>query len=180
MLLRGMHDHGCDDIHIIVTDLKRQEMDDVARYFRVLCESTYHRFSGLKPSVERQIELERKFTHSIVLPSFASDNLLSVDIRLTNALNRQRRTPCFPQIDLTFRALLYEKVCYLLLSHVTRITDWLVLFSFRSPLSSCFFHTSPHPTLKSFSLTRYSFLLRTFSMISLRAVPIPVATTTAR
>ena len=29
MLLRGMHDHGCDDIYIIVTDMKRQEMDDV-------------------------------------------------------------------------------------------------------------------------------------------------------
>jgi hypothetical protein len=35
MLLRGMHDMGCDDIHIIVTDLKRQEMDDVAEYFKV-------------------------------------------------------------------------------------------------------------------------------------------------
>jgi len=26
MLLRGMHDHGCDDIFIIVTDMKRAEM----------------------------------------------------------------------------------------------------------------------------------------------------------
>jgi hypothetical protein len=35
MMLRGMHDLGCDDIHIIVTDLKRQEMDDVSEYFKV-------------------------------------------------------------------------------------------------------------------------------------------------
>lgn len=30
-------------------------------------------------------------------------------MRLTHALHRQRRTPCFPQIDLTFRAILHEK-----------------------------------------------------------------------
>lgn len=30
-------------------------------------------------------------------------------MHLTHALDRQRRTPCFPQIDLTLRAILYEK-----------------------------------------------------------------------
>lgn len=30
-------------------------------------------------------------------------------MRICHALVRQRRTPCFPQIDLTLRALLYEK-----------------------------------------------------------------------
>lgn len=30
-------------------------------------------------------------------------------MRITHTLNRQRRTPCFPQIDLTLRAILYEK-----------------------------------------------------------------------
>jgi hypothetical protein len=30
-------------------------------------------------------------------------------MRITHTLNRQRRTPCFPQIDLIFRAILYEK-----------------------------------------------------------------------
>jgi hypothetical protein len=30
-------------------------------------------------------------------------------MRLTHALHRQRRTPCFPQIDLTLRAILFEK-----------------------------------------------------------------------
>lgn len=30
-------------------------------------------------------------------------------MRLTHTLHRQRRTPCFPQIDLTFRAILHEK-----------------------------------------------------------------------
>lgn len=31
------------------------------------------------------------------------------DMRLDNSFLKQRRTPCFPQIDLTFRAILYEK-----------------------------------------------------------------------
>ena len=30
-------------------------------------------------------------------------------MRLTHTLHRQRRNPCFPQIDLTLRAILYEK-----------------------------------------------------------------------
>ena len=30
-------------------------------------------------------------------------------MRLTHTLHRQRRTPCFPQIDLTLRAVLHEK-----------------------------------------------------------------------
>jgi MYND finger len=30
-------------------------------------------------------------------------------MKLTHALHRQRRTPCFPQIDLTLRAILFEK-----------------------------------------------------------------------
>ncbi|KNZ73165.1 hypothetical protein J132_01000 [Termitomyces sp. J132] len=72
MLLRGMHDVGCDEIYIIVTDLKRQEMDDVTEYFKMVC-----RYSS--------------------------------DMRLTHTLLRQRRTPCFPQIDLVVRALLYDK-----------------------------------------------------------------------
>lgn len=33
----------------------------------------------------------------------------SSDMRLSHTLHRQRRTPCFPQIDLTFRAILQEK-----------------------------------------------------------------------
>ncbi|KAG6830579.1 hypothetical protein H0H92_016030 [Tricholoma furcatifolium] len=38
MLLRGMHDVGCDDIYIIVTDMKRQEMDDASEYFKMICD----------------------------------------------------------------------------------------------------------------------------------------------
>lgn len=64
-----MHDHGSDDIYIIVTDLKRQEMEDVTHYFKTLCESTYHRFDNLKPSLERQIELERQLLCFASLPS---------------------------------------------------------------------------------------------------------------
>jgi hypothetical protein len=32
-----------------------------------------------------------------------------IDMRITHTLNRQRRTPCFPQMDLIFRAILYER-----------------------------------------------------------------------
>ncbi|TFK52315.1 hypothetical protein OE88DRAFT_1734334 [Heliocybe sulcata] len=87
MLLRGMHDHGCDEMFIIVTDMKRKEMDDVTEYFKLVCRSTFGRTP--KPSVEQQILLEH--------------------MRLSHTLNKQRRLPCFPQIDLTFRAILHEK-----------------------------------------------------------------------
>ncbi|KAF7314632.1 MYND finger domain-like protein [Mycena kentingensis (nom. inval.)] len=88
MLLRGMHDAGgCDEIYILVTDLKRQEMDQVTAFFKLVVSSTFGR--TCKPSVEQQIQYEH--------------------MRISHALARQRRTPCFPQIDLTFRALLYEK-----------------------------------------------------------------------
>ncbi|KAF8555267.1 hypothetical protein OG21DRAFT_932561 [Imleria badia] len=88
MLLRGMHDHGGDDVYIIVTDLKRQEMDDVTEYFKLVCR---HAYGGrtCKPSIASQIQYEH--------------------MRLCHTLLKQRRTPCFPQIDLAFRAILYEK-----------------------------------------------------------------------
>ncbi|EIW81204.1 hypothetical protein CONPUDRAFT_165415 [Coniophora puteana RWD-64-598 SS2] len=87
MLLRGMHDHGCDDIYIIVTDMKRQEMDDVTEYFKLVCQQTIGR--TCKPSMERKIQYEH--------------------MRLSHTLLKQRRTPCFPQIDIAFRSILYEK-----------------------------------------------------------------------
>lgn len=57
MLLRGMHDHGSDEIYIIVTDMKRQEMDDVTEYFKLVCHHTFGR--TCKPSMERRIQYER-------------------------------------------------------------------------------------------------------------------------
>ncbi|KAF9493623.1 hypothetical protein BDN71DRAFT_1450113 [Pleurotus eryngii] len=87
MILRGMHDVGCDEIYIIVTDLKRQEMDDVTEYFKLVCRHSFGR--TCKPQMENQIRHEH--------------------MRLCHTLVRQRRTPCFPQIDLTLRAILFEK-----------------------------------------------------------------------
>ncbi|TFK71307.1 hypothetical protein BDN72DRAFT_765221 [Pluteus cervinus] len=110
MLLRGMHDAGCDEIFIIVTDLKRQEMDDVTEYFKLVCRHTFG--TPCKPSVERQIQAEH--------------------VRLSHTLVRQRRTPCFPQIDLTFRAILYEKR-----------PRFLVLFSHQTTSYSQIFFTHP-------------------------------------
>ncbi len=57
MILRGMHDTGCDEIFIIVTDLKRQEMDDVTEYFKLVCRQAFGR--TCKPSMERKIQYER-------------------------------------------------------------------------------------------------------------------------
>lgn len=58
MLLRGMHDTGCDEIYVIVTDLKRQEMNDVTEYFKLVCRYCFGR--RCKPSMEASIQRERK------------------------------------------------------------------------------------------------------------------------
>ncbi|CAA7271516.1 unnamed protein product [Cyclocybe aegerita] len=110
MLLRGMHDTGCDEIYIIVTDLKRQEMDDVAEYFKLASRYCFGR--PCKPSIEERIQREH--------------------MRLSHTLLRQRRTPCFPQIDLTLRAILYEKR-----------PRFLVLFSHHTTSYSQIFFTDP-------------------------------------
>ena len=65
MLLRGMHDTGCDEIFIIVTDLKRQEMDDVTEYFKLVCRYCFGR--SCKPSMEARIQHERT---SLTYPTF--------------------------------------------------------------------------------------------------------------
>ncbi|KAJ3513743.1 hypothetical protein NLJ89_g2776 [Agrocybe chaxingu] len=110
MLLRGMHDTGCDEIYIVVTDLKRQEMDDVAEYFKLASRYCFGR--PCKPSIEERIQREH--------------------MRLSHTLLRQRRTPCFPQIDLTLRAILYEKR-----------PRFLVLFSHHTTSYSQIFFTDP-------------------------------------
>ncbi|KAF6748498.1 hypothetical protein DFP72DRAFT_992192 [Ephemerocybe angulata] len=110
MLLRGMHDTGCDEIYIIVTDLKRQEMDDATEYFKLVCRHCYGQ--PLKPSVERRIQAEH--------------------MRLSHKLLSQHRTPCFPQIDLTLRAILHEKR-----------PRFLVLFSHQTTSYSQIFFTHP-------------------------------------
>lgn len=53
-------------------------------------------------------------------------------MRLSHTLARQRRTPCFPQIDLTLRAILYEKR-----------PRFLVLFSHQTTSYSQIFFTHP-------------------------------------
>jgi hypothetical protein len=110
MLLRGMHDTGCDEIYIIVTDLKKQEMDDVTEYFKMVSPYCFGR--SCKQSIENQIQ----YAH----------------MRLSHTLLRQRRTPCFPQIDLTLRAILYEKR-----------PRFVVLFSHQTTSYSQIFFTHP-------------------------------------
>ncbi|KAF8628647.1 hypothetical protein AX15_003779 [Amanita polypyramis BW_CC] len=110
MILRGMHDIGCDEIYVIVTDLKRQEMDDVTEYFKLACRYGFGR--GCKLSIERYLQYEH--------------------MRLSHTLDRQRRTPCFPQIDLTLRAILYEKR-----------PRFVILFSPQTTSYSRIFFTNP-------------------------------------
>jgi hypothetical protein len=54
------------------------------------------------------------------------------DMRLSHTLLRQRRTPCFPQIDLALRAILYEKR-----------PRFVVLFSHQTTSYSQIFFTHP-------------------------------------
>lgn len=110
MLLRGMHDHGCDDIFIIVTDMKRSEMDMATEYFKLVCGHTFG--PTLKQSAEREIHYQH--------------------MKLTHTLNRQRRTPCFPQIDLAFRAILHE-----------HRPPFIILFSHQTTSYSQIFFTHP-------------------------------------
>jgi hypothetical protein len=69
MLLRGMHDHGCDDIFIIVTDMKRAEMDAATEYFKFVCQYTFGR--TVKQDTEREIHYRRKI-HRTLWPSSPS------------------------------------------------------------------------------------------------------------
>jgi hypothetical protein len=72
MILRGMHDTGCDEIFVIVTDLKRQEMDDVTEYFKLACRYGFGR--ACKPSIERYLQYERAFETALV-SFFASSHI---------------------------------------------------------------------------------------------------------
>ena len=58
MLLRGMHDNGCDDIFIIVTDMKQAEMDATTEYFKFVCQYTFGR--TVKRTAEREIHYRRE------------------------------------------------------------------------------------------------------------------------
>jgi len=102
-----MHDHGCDDVYIIVTDVKKQEMDDITEYFKLVCRYAYGK--KCKPSRESQIQYERSFFFPPTVSYPYACLIYISDMRLTHTLLKQRRTPCFPQIDLIFRAILYEK-----------------------------------------------------------------------
>ncbi|TDL22165.1 hypothetical protein BD410DRAFT_788874 [Rickenella mellea] len=109
MLLRGMHDQGCDHVWIIVTDMNREEMDDVTEYFKLVCRANTAR---LKQSMERKIRREHN--------------------RIVQALHSQFRLPCFPQIDITFRAILNEHK-----------PPFIILFSHQTTSYSQIFFTSP-------------------------------------
>jgi hypothetical protein len=66
MLLRGMHDHGCDDIFIIVTDMKRTEMDAATEYFKFVCQYTFGQ--TVKHDMEREIQHRRKSDNASLSP----------------------------------------------------------------------------------------------------------------
>jgi hypothetical protein len=80
MLLRGMHDHGCDDIFIIVTDMKRAEMDAATEYFKFVCQHTFGQ--TVKHNTEREIHYRRK-REIRIFSTFAYDDFTHVSMRAT-------------------------------------------------------------------------------------------------
>ena len=76
MLLRGMHDHGCDDIFIIVTDMKRSEMDLATEYFKLVCGHTFG--PTLKPSAEQAIHYQRMSHNRACAMKLITDLLFTV------------------------------------------------------------------------------------------------------
>lgn len=59
MLLRGMHEIGCEDVWIIFADLTKAELDEVTEYFKLVCSANGGR--TCKPSLERKIRRERAY-----------------------------------------------------------------------------------------------------------------------
>jgi hypothetical protein len=83
-------------------------MDDVTEYFKLV--SRYSSGRVCKPSIERQIQYERESAMLCPLyPNYSSMYILPPDMRISHTLHRRHRVPCFPQIDLTLRAILAEK-----------------------------------------------------------------------
>ncbi|OJT14681.1 hypothetical protein TRAPUB_8734 [Trametes pubescens] len=152
MLLRGMHDRGCDEIYVIVTDLKRHEMDQVSEYFQYVCQNTSSGYC--KSSAEQKINHDLpvrdagapdwppggETTHeteemNLVAKYFSISSFMVGHRKVgsPNTLDRNRRTPCFPQIDLTLRAILHEKR-----------PPFIVLFSHQTMSYSQILFANPH------------------------------------
>ena len=99
MLLRGMHDHGCDQVYVIVTDLDRSEMDEVTEYFKLASRANG---KTLKLSLERRIRRERMFSLCIIVSKMPSLRQLGdfpifcVDTRISHLLSAKGRHPCLP------------------------------------------------------------------------------------
>lgn len=126
-----MHDTGCDEIYVVVTDLRRKEMDDVTEYFKLVSRFGFGR--RCKPSMEDRIQREREIDTAMTrIPPTINFIFWLLDIRLSHELLRQHRSPCFPQIDLIVRAILYEKR-----------PRFLVLFSRQTTSYSQIFFTDP-------------------------------------
>ena len=69
-----MHDLGSDDIYVIVTDMKRQEMEQVTEYFKLMCRYSFGR--ACKPSMEQKIRYERKSMSSVASITYQTPLLL--------------------------------------------------------------------------------------------------------
>lgn len=56
--LMSITDTPSSDVYIIVTDMKRQEMDEVTEYFKFMCRYAFGR--TCKPSMEQKIQYDRQ------------------------------------------------------------------------------------------------------------------------
>lgn len=79
-----MHDRGCDEVYIIVTDLEKQEMDDLTNYFSLVCRAYCGRN---KPNLLKKIRRERESPLMLLWVP-----LLNVYLRLKNKTSTARST----------------------------------------------------------------------------------------
>jgi hypothetical protein len=82
-----MHDLGCDDIFIIVTDMKRAEMDAATEYFKFVCQHTFGQ--TVKHNTEREIHYRRK--PEIRIYSAFAHEFTHVSMRATTYHHHQMR-----------------------------------------------------------------------------------------
>lgn len=142
MLLRGMHDVGGDDIHIIVTDLERREMDDVTEYFKLVCRHTFGR--TCKPSMGRKIQYEREppFVSAVTIiympsryafktyaPPTANNALFSADRpHASGDIVREKATlrhPFFPSNNFLLPNIVHTPFICPLRKDILRLPRWL-------------------------------------------------------
>ena len=64
-----MHEHGCDDVWIIITQLTEMELDDITDYFKLVCQL---KEEACDPDLESKIRNEREYRRLNFCKSFTN------------------------------------------------------------------------------------------------------------